>query len=68
MIVMRGSYSVIEYFEKEKSLKKSLKKIRRYIVVLFLLVFFAGIWIPRLEYGSERSRLSEDILFSDGFR
>lgn len=65
---MRGSYSVIEYFKKEKSLKKSLKKIRTYIIALFLLVFFAGIWIPRLEYGSERSRLSEDILFSDGFR
>lgn len=37
-------------------------------MVLFLLVFFAGIWIPRLEYSSEKSRLSEDILFSDGFR
>ena len=37
-------------------------------MVLFLLVFLAGIWIPRLEYSSEKSRLSEDILFSDGFR
>lgn len=31
-------------------------------------MFFAGIWIPRLEYGSEKSRLSEDILSSEGFR
>lgn len=36
--------------------------------ILFLLVFFTGIWIPRLQYGSERSRLSEDILSSAGFR
>lgn len=49
-------------------MKRSLKKIGRYSIVLFLLVFFAGIWIPRLEYGSERSRLSEDILSSEGFR
>lgn len=49
-------------------MKRSLKKIGRYSVILFLLVFFAGIWIPRLEYGSERSRLSEDILSSEGFR
>ena len=45
-----------------------MKKIGRYSIVLFLMVFFAGIWIPRLEYGSERSRLSEDILSSEGFR
>ena len=45
-----------------------MKKIGRYSVILFLLVFFAGIWIPRLEYGSEKSRLSEDILSSEGFR
>lgn len=49
-------------------MKRSLKKIGRYSVILFLLVFFAGIWIPRLEYGSERSRLSEDVLSSEGFR
>ena len=49
-------------------MKRSLKKIVRYTVVLFLLVFYSGIWIPRLEYGSERSRLSEDILLTDGFR
>ena len=49
-------------------MKRSLKKIGRYSVILFLLVFFAGIWIPRLEYGSEKSRLSEDILSSEGFR
>lgn len=49
-------------------MKRSLKKIGRYSVILFLLVFFAGIWIPRLEYGSERSRLSEDILSSEEFR
>ena len=49
-------------------MKRSLKKIGRYSVILFLLVFFAGIWIPRLEYGSERIRLSEDILSSEGFR
>ena len=49
-------------------MKRSLKKIGRYSVILFLLAFFAGIWIPRLEYGSERSRLSEDILSSEGFR
>ena len=49
-------------------MKRSLKKIGRHSVILFLLVFFAGIWIPRLEYGSERSRLSEDILSSEGFR
>lgn len=49
-------------------MKRSLKKIVRYSVILFLLVFFAGIWIPRLEYGSEKSRLSEDILSSEGFR
>ena len=49
-------------------MKRSLKKIGTYSVILFLLVFFAGIWIPRLEYGSERSRLSEDILSSEGFR
>ena len=49
-------------------MKRSLKKIGRYSIVLFLLVFFAGIWIPRLEYGSEKSRLSEDILSSEGFR
>lgn len=49
-------------------MKRSLKKIGSYSIVLFLLVFFAGIWIPRLEYGSERSRLSEDILSSEGFR
>ena len=49
-------------------MKRSLKKIGRYSIVLFLLVFFAGIWIPRLDYGSEKSRLSEDILSSEGFR
>ena len=49
-------------------MKRSLKRIGRYSVILFLLVFFAGIWIPRLEYGSEKSRLSEDILSSEGFR
>ena len=49
-------------------MKRSLKKIGRYSVILFLLVFFAGIWIPRIEYGSEKSRLSEDILSSEGFR
>ena len=49
-------------------MKRSLKKIGRYSIVLFLLVFFAGIWIPRLEYGSEKSRLSEDIMSSEGFR
>lgn len=49
-------------------MKISLKKIGRYSIVLFLLLFFAGIWIPRLEYGSEKSRLSEDILSSEGFR
>lgn len=49
-------------------MKRSLKKIGKYSIVLFLLVFFAGIWIPRLEYGSEKSRLSEDILSSEGFR
>lgn len=65
---MTGSYSVIEHFKKENFLKESLKKICRYTVALFLLIFFAGIWIPRLEYRSERSRLSEDILISDGFR
>ena len=37
-------------------------------MLLFLLVFFTGIWIPRLEYSSEKSRLSDGILFSDGFR
>ena len=49
-------------------MKKSIKKSIRYSVALFLLVFFTGVWIPRLEYSSEKSRLSEDILISDGFR
>ena len=40
----------------------------RYSIMLFLLVFFTGIWIPRLKYVSEKSRLSDGILFSDGFR
>ena len=40
----------------------------RYSILLFLLVFFTGIWIPRLKYVSEKSRLSEEILISDGFR
>lgn len=49
-------------------MKKSMKKMLWNVGILFLLVFFTGIWIPRLQYGSERSRLSEDILSSAGFR
>ncbi len=49
-------------------MKKYMKKMLWNVGILFLLVFFTGIWIPRLQYGSERSRLSEDILSSAGFR
>ena len=49
-------------------MKKSAEKMTGYVISLFLLVFFTGIWIPRLEYISEKSRLSEEILISDGFR
>lgn len=49
-------------------MKKSAEKMARYSILLFLLVFFTGIWIPRLKYVSEKSRLSEEILISDGFR
>lgn len=40
----------------------------RYIFILFLLVLFAGIWIPRLQYMSETSRLDSDLVSSADFR
>lgn len=45
-----------------------MKKLRQYGILLFLLVLFAGIWTPRLRYMSEGSRLSADIIRSEGFR
>lgn len=45
-----------------------MKKIRNYSVILFFLILFAAIRIPQIQYQSERSRLSEEILFSDAFR
>ena len=36
--------------------------------VLFFCVLHSAIWIPKLQYQSEKSRLSEDIVYSDFFR
>ena len=45
-----------------------MKQLRHYLAILFLLVFSAGLWIPRLEYHSESSRLSDDLVLSGKFR
>lgn len=39
-----------------------------YFAVLFLLVLYAGISIPRLKSAGESGRLTEEILFSEDFR
>ena len=36
--------------------------------VLFFCVLHSAIWIPKLQYQSEKSRLSEDIVYSNFFR
>lgn len=45
-----------------------MKKLRHYSVFLFLLAFSAGLLIPRLQYYSESSRLSGEIIRSEQFR
>lgn len=45
-----------------------LKKQAKYMVLLFLCVFFTVLWIGQLRYQSEESRLSPEILSSDAFR
>ena len=45
-----------------------MKHILRYCLLLFLITFFCSLWIPRLRYMSERSRLSSDIVESAEFR
>ena len=45
-----------------------LKRIFRYSVFLFLLCFFCALWIPKLRYLSESSRLDPATLKSAGFR
>ena len=58
---MNSSYSK----RKKESL---LKHILRYCLLLFLITFLCSLWIPRLRYMSERSRLSSDIVESAEFR
>ncbi len=45
-----------------------MKQILRYSLTLFLLIFFCAIWMPRLRYLSESSRLSASTLESGAFR
>lgn len=45
-----------------------MKRIRKYAVLLFLLLFFCSIWIPKLSEISKSSRLSSDTVKSDWFR
>ena len=47
-------------------LRKS--KLAAPVFILFLLVLFSAIWIPRLRYASQAGRLTEEILFSADFR
>ena len=47
-------------------LRKS--KLAAPVFILFLLVLFSAIWIPRLRYASQAGRLTEKILFSADFR
>ena len=45
-----------------------MKQHLRHVFLLFLLVFTVAIWIPKLQYISEGSRLTDNILESDSFR
>ena len=45
-----------------------MKRILKISFLLFLLVFSCSLWIPRLRYMSEISRLDADTVLSDGFR
>lgn len=45
-----------------------MKRTVRYILVLFVLIFFCALWIPRLGYMSESSRLDETLTQSEEFR
>ena len=45
-----------------------MKELKIYAILLFLLLSFAGIGIPRLKYLGESSRLTEDTVRSAGFR
>ena len=45
-----------------------MKQHLRHVFLLFLLVFTVAIWIPRLQYISEDSRLTDNILESENFR
>lgn len=45
-----------------------MKRILKISFLLFLLVFSCSLWIPRLRYMSEISRLGADTVQSDGFR
>lgn len=45
-----------------------LKQHLRHVFLLFLLVFTVAIWIPKLQYISEGSRLTDNILENDSFR
>lgn len=58
---MKGTYS-----KRKKVLR--LKRIGRYYIALFALIFFAALWIPKLRYLSEAGRLSGNIAESAGFR
>ena len=45
-----------------------MRRYFRHIFLLFLLVFASAMWIPRLQYISEDSRLTDNILESENFR
>ncbi len=45
-----------------------MKQHLRHVFLLFLLVFTVAIWIPKLQYISEGSRLTDNILENDSFR
>ena len=45
-----------------------MRRYFRQIFLLFLLVFASAMWIPRLQYISEDSRLTDNILESENFR
>ncbi len=45
-----------------------MKRIIRYVVLLFLVLFFCALWIPKLTDMSKNSRLSADTVMSARFR
>lgn len=52
----------------QKRRKDFLKNLIILSSALFFCVLLVGIWIPKLQYQSEKSRLSEDVVYSDFFR